>query len=165
MTLTFIIIISLIITLIISFISYKINQKKQIQFNKNRIRYFRDISYIKQVINSCTNYIQLENSYNWAINYIKNYSKNDEFYFQYHLHEIKNLFQTIRCNLYKPTKQEIEYLLEQSENRNKVLRKGQWLFNELSKMYPSFANTIRGTEYDPFYDDNRINKFINYIYN
>ena len=32
-------------------------------------------------------------------------------------------------------------------------------------MYPSFANSIRGTEYDPFYDDNRINKFINYISN
>ena len=42
-------------------------------------------------------------------------------------------------------------------------RKGQALFNTLVEIYPEIAETVRGTENDPFHRDERINKFIEFI--
>ena len=38
-------------------------------------------------------------------------------------------------------------------------RIGQKAFNDLYESNPKIADAIRGTEYDPFYDDSRIDKF------
>ena len=42
-------------------------------------------------------------------------------------------------------------------------RKGQAYFNYLYQLHPDVANEIRETEYDPFYNDSRIDKFLNKI--
>ena len=42
-------------------------------------------------------------------------------------------------------------------------RKGQAYFNYLYQLHPDVADEIRGTEYDPFYNDSRIEKFLNKI--
>lgn len=39
------------------------------------------------------------------------------------------------------------------------LRKGQIAFNELYEKHPEVANKIRGTIYDPFYQDSRLPDF------
>ena len=38
-------------------------------------------------------------------------------------------------------------------------RKGQKAFNDLYLEYPEIANLIRGTEYDPFYNDEKLEAF------
>ena len=42
-------------------------------------------------------------------------------------------------------------------------RKGQAYFNYLYQLHPDVADEIRETEYDPFYNDSRIEKFLNKI--
>ena len=42
-------------------------------------------------------------------------------------------------------------------------RKGQAYFNYLYQLHPDVADEIRGTEYDLFYNDSRIEKFLNKI--
>lgn len=42
-------------------------------------------------------------------------------------------------------------------------RKGQAYFNYLYQLHPDVAYEIRETEYDPFYNDSRIEKFLNKI--
>ena len=42
-------------------------------------------------------------------------------------------------------------------------REGQAYFNYLYQLHPNVANEIRETEYDPFYNDSRIDKFLNKI--
>ena len=39
------------------------------------------------------------------------------------------------------------------------LRSGQVAFNELFRTDPEIANLIRGTEFDPFYDDEKLEAF------
>jgi hypothetical protein len=43
------------------------------------------------------------------------------------------------------------------------LREGQCLFNTLYQLYPELADSLRGTEFDPFYNDKIIDKFLKYI--
>lgn len=43
------------------------------------------------------------------------------------------------------------------------LREGQAFFNALFILHPSVANIIRATEYDPFFDDEILQKCMNYI--
>lgn len=43
-------------------------------------------------------------------------------------------------------------------------RRGQAHFNVLYIGHPSIANMIRGTDVDPFYDDNRIVDFLESVY-
>ena len=42
-------------------------------------------------------------------------------------------------------------------------REGQWLFNTLLEAYEKLAEKLRGTEYDPFYVDDRIPKFWEFV--
>lgn len=157
----------IILIIIIFEIYYKYILKQKNKLSLLRLNHIKNLYHIHLILNSCNSYIQLVRTDIWARNYIKRYQFIDKKY--KYFKEDRNLIEKWvtekRFSLNKPTKQEIESLLEQSENRDKFLRKGQWLFNELYKMYPNFINTIRGSEYDPFYDDNRINKFINYILN
>lgn len=39
-------------------------------------------------------------------------------------------------------------------------RLGQWAFNTLHEVKPVLANEIRGTKFDPFYQDSRIGDFL-----
>ena len=39
------------------------------------------------------------------------------------------------------------------------LRQGQIAFNELYATEPDIANSIRGSEFDPFYDDEKLEAF------
>lgn len=40
-----------------------------------------------------------------------------------------------------------------------VIRAGQKAFNDLYLQHPTVAKLIQGTEFDPFYDDSKIEKF------
>lgn len=42
-------------------------------------------------------------------------------------------------------------------------RRGQAYFNVLHDCLPSLAERIRGTGLDPFYDDNRLGRFLNWL--
>jgi hypothetical protein len=42
-------------------------------------------------------------------------------------------------------------------------RMGQSHFNYLDQVKPEFAKYIRGTKFDPFFDDNRISEFFKLI--
>lgn len=62
------------------------------------------------------------------------------------------------------TQDELDELLTILNNTPlKGQRKGQAFFNLLYKFYPSVANSIRNTEYDPFYQDELLDKCINKI--
>ena len=43
---------------------------------------------------------------------------------------------------------------------NTEIRLGQATFNAAFEFFPHAVNKLRGTEYDCFYDDNRIDKFL-----
>lgn len=43
-------------------------------------------------------------------------------------------------------------------------RPGQAAFNVLSSMHPDLAEHVRGTESDPFYDDERLTAFYLWVY-
>lgn len=44
-------------------------------------------------------------------------------------------------------------------------RVGQAYFSTLADLHPELANKFRGTSNDPFYDDRKIPKFLELIYN
>ena len=51
--------------------------------------------------------------------------------------------------------QRVEILLRKNPN----LRRGQALFNALAEVNPNKADRIRGTDIDPFFNNNRIKAF------
>jgi len=51
------------------------------------------------------------------------------------------------------------------EYLRKDLRMGQSYFNALAKVNPDLADKITDTEYDCFYDDNKVVNFIEYLRN
>lgn len=50
--------------------------------------------------------------------------------------------------------------LQDYENRYSHLRAGQATFNTMFSLYSEAAGYYRGSELDPFYNDNFINEFI-----
>lgn len=46
---------------------------------------------------------------------------------------------------------------------NPSWRKGQTYFNVLSNVRPDIAESIRGTDLDPFHDDSKIGEFLTYV--
>jgi len=50
----------------------------------------------------------------------------------------------------------VEILLRKNPN----LRRGQALFNALAEVNPNKADRIRGTDIDPFFNNNRIKAFL-----
>ena len=46
------------------------------------------------------------------------------------------------------------------QNKPKEWRLGQAYFNYAEELYPKEANQLRGTEYDCFYDNNKISIFL-----
>ena len=71
------IVIFIILLIIIFNTFYKLNLKRKQKLSINRIKYIRNLYYIKKVIKSCNSYFQLLNSYNWAKDYVNNYKKFD----------------------------------------------------------------------------------------
>lgn len=66
----------------------------------------------------------------------------------------------------KLTKDELEKLNEltkQTLKNNSHLRAGQTLFNELYTLKPELADSIRGTNCDPYYNNKRIPAFFEAI--
>lgn len=49
------------------------------------------------------------------------------------------------------------------DNKKFDLRYGQSFFNALCKLYPECAESIRGTDVDPFYNDSKLDECIKYI--
>ena len=49
------------------------------------------------------------------------------------------------------------------KSKPEYLRKGQMLFNLLHQQYPKLADMVKGTENDPFYNDNLLSNFFNFI--
>lgn len=47
--------------------------------------------------------------------------------------------------------------------RHKTLRAGQALFNALLLVRPDLAEEIRGTDLDPFYDNKKIKKCLEWL--
>lgn len=45
-------------------------------------------------------------------------------------------------------------------DQNKKLRYGQAVFNTMHDLNPNVANKFRGSDYDPFYDDGKVDAFI-----
>jgi len=45
----------------------------------------------------------------------------------------------------------------------KPWRLGQALFNALQELAPMVANSVRGTDLDPFYDDKKCENFLTYL--
>ncbi len=42
-------------------------------------------------------------------------------------------------------------------------RRGQVWFNALHRVRPDLSEKVRGTQFDPFYQDDRVPKFINWL--
>lgn len=56
------------------------------------------------------------------------------------------------------------YLAGKEVGEKPYLRKGQALFNTYYKLWPAWADEIRGTKCDPFSNDALIDKFYKKIY-
>ena len=67
----------------------------------------------------------------------------------------------------KLTEQQLETYWDVIDSRKQPdgQRFGQWLFNVLYELYPDYADTIRGTHVDPFYDSKRVWQFTLHISN
>lgn len=57
----------------------------------------------------------------------------------------------------------MEQLRRAISNPGQGIRRGQAAFNKLHDMRPNLAYTINGTEYDPFYDDEKIPAFVAWV--
>jgi len=51
----------------------------------------------------------------------------------------------------------------QAANRNKTLRRGQIHFNVLCDLHPTLAESVRGSDLDPFYRDDLVPAFLEHI--
>ena len=58
---------------------------------------------------------------------------------------------------------ELFILSQKMRRENKYLREGQAYFNALYVLNPSLADEIRGDRFDPYYRDDRIQKFLDYV--
>jgi hypothetical protein len=172
----------IIIILLGLYIWYRIELSKRRKLSERKLKYTRDIEYIIRVIKSCTNYIQLVRLNKWWRTYLDNSFMYTMDYFRVHedrariekvfrdkLFEIQSKEAAVQRELLnqiptKLTKQQVDNLKEKVESSERLyVRKGQMYFNELYNMNPQLADSIRSSEYDPFYDDSRIDKFLNKI--
>lgn len=54
----------------------------------------------------------------------------------------------------------IDKIIEQADNRPSYIRYGQAVFNEAYILYPNETDQLRGTEFDCFYRDDKVNIFL-----
>ncbi len=172
----------IIIILLGLYIWYRIELSKRRKLSELKLKYSRDIEYIIRVIKSCVNYKQLvslnkwwhkylDNSFMYTMDYFRIYEDRAriEKEFGNKLFEIQNKAAAVQRELLnqtptKLTKQQLNSLKEKVESSKRLyVRKGQEYFNELYNMNPQLADSIRSSSCDPFYDDSRIDKFLNKI--
>lgn len=48
--------------------------------------------------------------------------------------------------------------------KEKNLRKGQSIYNAACDMFPAFTKELNGTEFDCFYDDEKVDIFLDKLY-
>lgn len=172
----------IIIILLGLYIWYRIELSKRRKLSEQKLKYTRDIEYIIRVIKSCINYKQLVSLNKWWHTYLDNSFMGSLDYFRLmddraridktfrdKLFEIQNKAVALQRGLLnqtptKLTKQQLDNLIKKVENSERLyVRKGQMYFNELYNMNPQLADSIRSSSCDPFYDDSRIEKFLNKI--
>ena len=56
-----------------------------------------------------------------------------------------------------------EYWLTYGRNIERGQRQGQAAFNAIHEFWPDIANSLRGSSYDPFYNDSRKDAFLNIV--
>lgn len=149
---------------------YRIELSKKRKESDSKLKYTRDVEYIIRVIKSCVTYKQLVSLNKWWRTYLNNSGMFTKDYFrtvedryrieriiQNKLHEIQDKVAS------KLNQDQLDILHKSVENRESYIRKGQAYFLELNKINPTLADLICSTEDDPFYDDSRIEKFLNKI--
>lgn len=57
----------------------------------------------------------------------------------------------------------IKTMADQRIQSNGVERLGQAVYNAACELYPIKAKTLKGTKYDPFYEDSRITDFLHQL--
>lgn len=160
----------IILLIIVYFVGRKIDLVKRRKESEIKLKYTRDVEYIIRVIKSCVTYKQLVSLNRWWRTYLDNSGMFSKDYFrtigdrdrieriiQSKLHEIQNKTAT------KLNQEQIDILHKLVENRESYIRKGQAYFLGLNKINPKLADLICSTEDDPFYNDDRIEKFLNKI--
>jgi hypothetical protein len=81
------------------------------------------------------------------------------------------LFQKITINNLKKflhflkTKLNKAEIISEANARPQRIRYGQAIFNVAYKMYPNAVNKLRGTDLDCFYQDEKVDKFLNALEN
>ena len=58
---------------------------------------------------------------------------------------------------------EVMHLADKFIETYKDYRKGQAIFNAFNMYYPEFANELRGTDDDCFYNDSKISLFLSHV--
>jgi hypothetical protein len=58
---------------------------------------------------------------------------------------------------------ELLHLMFEYADSNPTQRRGQAYFNCLDKHASELAHSVTGTDFDPFYDDKKINSFLTYV--
>lgn len=56
-------------------------------------------------------------------------------------------------------------IISEANARPQHIRYGQAIFNVAYKMYPNAVNKLRGTDLDCFYQDEKVDKFLNTLEN
>lgn len=56
-----------------------------------------------------------------------------------------------------------EYWLAFGKYRNRGQRHGQATFNAVYELWPNVANSLRGSTFDPFYDDSKVDLFLDSV--
>lgn len=56
-----------------------------------------------------------------------------------------------------------EYVVAIFGLRPREQRRGQWAFNVLSAQRPDLAEFVRASGLDPFYEDSRMNDFLDFV--
>lgn len=56
-------------------------------------------------------------------------------------------------------------IISEANARPQRIRYGQAIFNVTYKMYPNAVNKLRGTDLDCFYQDEKVDKFLNALEN
>lgn len=56
-----------------------------------------------------------------------------------------------------------EYWMAYARHKNNGQRQGQATFNAIHELWPDVANALRGSSYDPFYNDAKTDQFLDVV--
>lgn len=75
------------------------------------------------------------------------------------INNLKKLLHFLKMKLNKAE------IISEANARPQRIRYGQAIFNVAYKMYPNAVNKLRGTDLDCFYQDEKVDKFLNALEN